>query len=813
MEPKTIQLKTGSIITRIPVGEYDEEWEIDHRNSSRIFITLDISQSTGVVIVGYDTDDVVTESADPMERKTLFEIRKEPPYCFKFGLNVQEEYQLQDHRKYASRDVANLKERVEHIRENMIKIPFEIMDVPSIEGFLEDVGYENYIDPSFPPDNTSIYDVTNIDEFPLDEAPVWKRPIEFMDGRPHLFYDDPEPNDINQGALGDCWFLAAMASLAESPAMIKRLFLHQEYNEYGIYQLRICKNGEWVVVTIDDYIPCYLNGGPIFCSPTGNELWAMLLEKAYAKLHGNYYQLRAGFLAHGMMDLSGCPTSKYSFGSERLILDKILAYSDKLWKVLQESDKKGHIMCAGTPGVDIWTEGESPNQETGIVPGHAYSVIAAKEYNGLKLLQIRNPWGQFEWGGKWSDHDHHNWTQEMIDAFEPDFNSKDGTFWMSYEDFFKYFTSITICKIQNWHELRLKGKFIRAIEDSRGEPDWVISQFFYTFSLDNDATVEIGLHQEDERILGADKRPYLDICYVILKKEENKQLKVVGISDLVTERDSEDSFHLEAGNYIVVPRTIGSLLKAFSFNSEEVPLKSSTEEGKMWNAKVVSTFSDVFRKIDLRLDGILTARELNLFGHITDSDLFKHVTPESFDGPEFENISHVEDGITRYGFYQLMGKYSESEVSRMLRRLGYDKSLQSTKSRVFVITFHSTEEIRVKIGNAVKCDINEKAADLIMSKYLENQGAKNAKEDENVIIFRKFHEKCYGNSIGAINKSQSNVAVTLDMTNSQNCEYTPTSGVATVVIPPNSVKYLGGLVVNPKADSLSSNYKFSSRVI
>ena len=113
---------------------------------------------------------------------------------------------------------------------------------------------------------------------------------------------------------------------------------------------------------------------------------------------------------------------------------------------------KEHIMCAGTPGVDIWTEGENPNQETGIVPGHAYSVIAAKDYNKVRLLQIRNPWGHFEWGGKWSDYDGESWTQEMINAFKPNFDERDGTFWMSYDDFFKYFTSITICRIKNWNE-------------------------------------------------------------------------------------------------------------------------------------------------------------------------------------------------------------------------------------------------------------------------------------------------------------------------------------------------------------------------
>lgn len=190
-----------------------------------------------------------------METKILFEIRKEIPFRFKFGFTVREEYNTKEHLTYVPRETERLRNKVDRIRRDMIKIPFEIMDVRSLEGALVDLGYNNYIDPAFPPDSTSVYDVTNIRDCPFDEVPVWKRPHEFMHGRPTLFGRDPEPNDINQGVLGNCWFLAAMSSLAENPAMIKRLFLNQDYNEYGIYQLRICKNGEWVVVTIDDYIP------------------------------------------------------------------------------------------------------------------------------------------------------------------------------------------------------------------------------------------------------------------------------------------------------------------------------------------------------------------------------------------------------------------------------------------------------------------------------------------------------------------------------------------------------------------------------
>jgi calpain-15 len=42
---------------------------------------------------------------------------------------------------------------------------------------------------------------------------------------PEVFYKKIEPNDIKQGGLGDCWFMCALASLAEMPYLVERLFI------------------------------------------------------------------------------------------------------------------------------------------------------------------------------------------------------------------------------------------------------------------------------------------------------------------------------------------------------------------------------------------------------------------------------------------------------------------------------------------------------------------------------------------------------------------------------------------------------------
>ena len=70
--------------------------------------------------------------------------------------------------------------------------------------------------------------------------------------------------------------------------------------------MRICKDGVWQAVIVDDFIPCdSVTKNPLFSRANGNELWVLLLEKAYAKLHGSYYSLNVGSTKEALSDLTG----------------------------------------------------------------------------------------------------------------------------------------------------------------------------------------------------------------------------------------------------------------------------------------------------------------------------------------------------------------------------------------------------------------------------------------------------------------------------------------------------------------------------
>ncbi|KAJ1399286.1 hypothetical protein B484DRAFT_339454, partial [Ochromonadaceae sp. CCMP2298] len=102
------------------------------------------------------------------------------------------------------------------------------------------------------------------------------------------------PNDIRQGALGDCWLLCAIAALTEFPLLIEDLFETKEVNGAGCYRIRLCKNAWWQSVRVDDFFPCFPGAGAIYTRSNGNELWVMLLEKAYAKACGSYEAIKSG---------------------------------------------------------------------------------------------------------------------------------------------------------------------------------------------------------------------------------------------------------------------------------------------------------------------------------------------------------------------------------------------------------------------------------------------------------------------------------------------------------------------------------------
>ena len=158
-----------------------------------------------------------------------------------------------------------------------------------------------------------------------------------------------------------------------------------------------------------------------------NETWLPLLEKAFAKAHGDYSAIEGGFTGEAIEDLTGGVTTEL-FATD--ILDKEKFWHDEIKKV----NEKFLFSCA-TGSFDKWQNPFNRYSErddrAGIVGSHAYSVMDAVEKKGHRLLKLRNPWGSDEWKGPWSDGSE-QWTPEWMHELNHRFGD-DGMFWISYE--------------------------------------------------------------------------------------------------------------------------------------------------------------------------------------------------------------------------------------------------------------------------------------------------------------------------------------------------------------------------------------------
>jgi len=138
----------------------------------------------------------------------------------------------------------------------------------------------------------------------------------------------------------------------------------------------------------------------MFTRSNGNDLWSLLLEKAYAKAHGGYKTLAQGLPHQAVMDLTGCPTVSYYIKDEKV---QQMINQGKLWELMKYYNEEGYVVTGSTQTEEeINLNGYKNQNVKGLNPGYAYTVVVAKEVKGNKLLKIRNPWGPVEWEGDWS---------------------------------------------------------------------------------------------------------------------------------------------------------------------------------------------------------------------------------------------------------------------------------------------------------------------------------------------------------------------------------------------------------------------------
>ncbi len=194
-----------------------------------------------------------------------------------------------------------------------------------------------------------------------------------IDENPQILF-----NDISQGDLGDCYFLCALSSVAEFTDCVRSFFNTLTISSNGVFECTFYIHGIKTQVVVDDYFPFFeytpkdtkietqLELAYANFNPKTNNLWALILEKCWAKLNVSYDFMAKGIVSDAFEVLFPAPIETYPNH----------IYANVLWDIITEADKDKYLICA-----DISDDGDpfmKCYKKLGLVTNHAYTVISAK---------------------------------------------------------------------------------------------------------------------------------------------------------------------------------------------------------------------------------------------------------------------------------------------------------------------------------------------------------------------------------------------------------------------------------------------------
>ena len=186
----------------------------------------------------------------------------------------------------------------------------------------------------------------------------------------------PSRDDIEQGDIGDCYFLSVLSSVANiDPNLIRQSVV--ELGD-GTFVVDFHRNGNSVYVRVNADLPVASYGLVYADLGSQNSMWVAIMEKAYIFFRsgaGTYQSIDSGWMDQAYAALGSASQSTYSASSAQNLLTLIGA---------QLSAGKSVTMAFATDadGADIITD-------------HAYTVVSVgTDASGAPTtLTVRNPWG------------------------------------------------------------------------------------------------------------------------------------------------------------------------------------------------------------------------------------------------------------------------------------------------------------------------------------------------------------------------------------------------------------------------------------
>ena len=256
--------------------------------------------------------------------------------------------------------------------------------------------------------------------------------------------------DIRPGIIKNSIFVSTVLNLAENKERISKLFTNIELNNHGVYEIKLFVQGEWKSIIIDDYLPVDSNKHSLCFSLCRSKLkkqnnqhvyyyWLPLLEKAFAKEYGSYFNLESIKTEEVFSMLTGCSVYTIDNDCDNYWNEIRLAYENSFSIVASAGDTTGSMELL---------------IEVGLMPYCNYTILEVHELeiedNYIeKLIKIRNNLGNIvDWTGDWSHFSNH-WNDYVKKKLNYSNKDIDNSFWMNYKDFKHYFSKVYICKVND----------------------------------------------------------------------------------------------------------------------------------------------------------------------------------------------------------------------------------------------------------------------------------------------------------------------------------------------------------------------------
>lgn len=216
--------------------------------------------------------------------------------------------------------------------------------------------------------------------------------------QPRFFSSDIKQSD----ELGNCWFISAIGSLAGHTGLLQRICVAWD-QDCGVYGFLLYRDGAWMHTLVDDYV--YLRNSDFTpdssssrhtfeqrskahkaANQTGPDAlhfakcrkarhtWLPLLEKAYAKVHGDYEALEGGFTFEALQDLTG--------GVASYIRTDSIADQDALWRQLRQG--RGDVVF----GIGSLL-GRHSDTDEGLPLAHEFAIEGAYEFPRFERFRLR----------------------------------------------------------------------------------------------------------------------------------------------------------------------------------------------------------------------------------------------------------------------------------------------------------------------------------------------------------------------------------------------------------------------------------------